>query len=516
MDNTTINSAPFSTNIQPISNIYSSVWVLQNTSFTASNFNYAVKIYEDAIVSGNVPDNNPVLLSELFLPPRPVYGYGAFSPSDYLKPFLYSPDYYQGLVYATNQLENGPYASYLFSYGASWNPELQIAGIQKVATGMVFNIGYTFSQPHGLTAGDTIFVSAEDTIISGEQKVLAFGFGTSNVVVDIIWATPSVSTGFLTSAKRYTATSSIYSVFNGTNQYLSRTVNFDSYIAGNFNTLDDGNIQKFLSLYASGDYMENNTIIDFGDVISKKVNDWETIGFWCDPVELFDATGGELILNYEVFSTTASLVATFSFNVNNDYGYYRQRLEAPAGLNNLGSMGLINTGDEKYWDIYFTDSSDNSVISEVRRYVIDDECSAYEPVLVSWINRLGSLEYFTFTQNSRETLNISRNLWKKELGIADTYSSIDRGRGVLSQQVKQNITINSNWVTEEEYAWLNELVGSPYVWIFGKDTSGADIPVPVVIVDSSYEFKKKLTEQIFNMTLTLEYANDVWSVSQNK
>jgi hypothetical protein len=469
-------------------------------------------------VANNQPANTPILLTELFLPPRPVYGYGAFSPSDYLKSYLYSPDYYQGLVYTTNQLENGPFSNYLFSYGLSWNPQLQIAAILQVGIGATTsNIGFTFSQPHGLTAGDTIFVSANDTTISGEQTILPVGLTNTRFVIDKIWATPSVSTGYITAAKRYTGTSSIYLVFNGTNQYGSRQVDFYNYVAGAITTLDSGNVQKFLSTYGSGDYMEKNTIIDFGDPITKKANVWETIGFLCDPVELVDTYGGgDLILNYEVYSTTASLIATFSFNINNEYGYFRSRYDAPVGLNNLGSMGLINTGDEKYWDIFFTDSSTNQIISEVRRYVLDDECSAYEPVLISWINRLGTLEYYTFTQNNRETLNINRNLWKKELGISDNYTQIDRGSGIISQTIKQNITINSNWIGEKDYAWLNELVSSPYVWVWGKTPSGGVIPIPAVIIDSSYEFKKKLTEQIFNMTVTLEYANDVWSVSQNK
>jgi len=516
MTPTNIYSTPASSPIQPISNIYSSLFTLQNDSYTASNFNYAVKLFQENLVGGNQPANNPSLITELFVPPRPIYGRGLFSPAQYLQSYLYNPDYYISTVYTTSTLENGPFSSYEFAYGLSWNPELQIAAILQVGVGATTsNIGFTFSQPHGLTAGDIIFVSANDTTISGEQTILSVGLTNTRFVIDKIWATPSVSTGYITSAKRYNGTSSIYSVWNGTNQYDTRTVNYDYLIAGNFNTAPAGQTQKFLSNYYSRDYWPN-TMIDFGDVIPKTANLWETIGFWADPVDLFDNTGGELILNYEVFSATNSLMATYSFNINNEGNYFRTRWEIGVGYNNVGGLGLISMGGEKYWDVFFTDSFTNDVISERRRYIIDEECSQYESILISWINRLGSLDYYTFTQNSRETLNISRNEWKKELGLDPFYQQVDRGRGVISQTVKQTITINSNWVSEEEYAWLNELVSSPYVWVFKNNPEGDLIPYPTIVVDSSYEFKKKLTEQIFNLSITLDFANDVWSVNQNQ
>lgn len=515
MTNTTIYSLPQSIPIHPITTIYSSLFTLENLGgFTASNFNYAIKLYKDALNGGNTPANNPTFIAEFFTPPRPVYGYGVFSAAQYLQDDLYNPDYYINTSYtAASALENGPATTYKFMYGSSWDPELQIAAIQKVSTGLGFRIGFAFNENHGLTGGDTIFVSAEDSLISGERNVLNLGLFTQSFVIDVAWATPSVATGYITSAKRYNGTSSIFSAWNGTNQYDTRTRSYEYLLAGHFDTDPSGRTQKFLSTYYSPDYW-TNTFIDVGDVITKTSNIWESIGFWADPPELTDITGGDLILNYEVFSTTASLMATYSFDIKNDGNDFRARYEVGVGFNNLATLGLILTGDEKYWDVYFTDSSDNSVISEVRRYVIPDECSSYEPVLVAWINRLGSLDYFTFTQNSKTTLNVNRNEWKKELGISVDYQQVDRGRSIISQKITRNIVLNSNWITEEEYSWLNELVTSPSVWFFANNPEGDLIPYPAIVVDTSYEFKKKLTEQIFNMTITLQASNDVWAQNQ--
>lgn len=521
MDNTTLTSGPFS-QPAPISNIYSSVFAFSNTSYTASNFNYAFKLYDVELTTNNTVSSRN-FISELYVPPRPLNAVGLLSPAQYLQNFFTKPDEY---VYNSSSGFNlgqyGAYTNYQIAYGSIWNPELQIAAIQKVAVFFIsFNVGFTFSQPHGLTAGDVIFVSANDTVISGEQTIIPAGLTDYSFVIDAIWATPSVSTGFITSAKRYTGTSSVYDAWNGSEEYLTRGTNFEYLVAGNTLTDPYGSTQKFLSTYASRTY--TNNIYGTGSIIEKKSNLYESIGFISDPVEFNSLTGASLLLNYKIYSATNSVLGTFSYSLGPSTPYVtyrRSRLEAQVGYNNLVGLGFFN-GSEKYWDVYFTNSSNNAIVSEIRRYVIDDECSNYEPILVAFINRLGSLDYFTFTQNSRKSLAINRNEWRKELNIntaggGNAFSTVDRGRGVISQTVKQNIVISSNWLSEEDYGWLNELVSSQYVWIFEQYSVGNIIPVPVNVVDSSYEFKKKLTEQIFNLTLTLEYANDVFSANQNQ
>jgi hypothetical protein len=523
MNNTNLTVGPFS-QPAPISNIYSSVFTFYNTSFTASNFNYALKLYDVDLGVGNT-GNTLSFISEVFVPPRPVNSVGLFSPAKYLQNYFIKPDdYVSRIVPGQLGIYEGPYTNYQMSYGAIWNPQLQIAAIQKVAIFFIdFNIGFTFSQPHGLTANDIIFVSANDTAISGEQRIIPNGLTDYSFVIDAIWATPSVSTGFITSAKRYTGTSSVYDAWNGTNQFDSRSVDFGYLVAGNSNTDPSGTTQKFLSTYGSRIY--TNTIIATNSVIEKKSSLFESIGFIADPVLFRSNTAADLLLNYKIYSATNSVLGTFSWKLAQTAGdvvYKRGRWETQVGYNSVSTLGFFN-GSESYWDVYFSNSLNNNIVSEIRRYVIDDECSNYEPVIVAFINRLGSLDYFTFTQNSRKSMTINRNEWRKELNIntgnvpgSNPFSLVDRGRGIISQTTKQNIVINSNWLSEEDYSWLNELVNSQYIWIYEEYIAGTSIAVPVNIVDTSYEFKKKLTEQIFNLTLTLEYANDVYSANQNQ
>lgn len=515
MTNTYVNAYPISSQIAPLSNIYSSIYQFYNDSFTFSNFNYALKLNRVILGASNSIATFSQI-AEIFIPPSPNGGIGLFSPADYLRDFYYYTDDYIYLSYAGFTLNNGPFVSYNIQYGQLWNPELQIAAIQKFNIFTGFRIGFTFSQPHGLTAGDKIFVSAEDPIVSGESTILSTGFTNYNFAIDRIWATPSVSTGYITSAKRYPNNFTPWeNGWNATNQYKGRFINYNYLIAGNNNTRPDGSTQKFLSTY--GDKLFTNFITGTGSIISKKANQFETIGFIVDPYELYSNTTGSLILQWDIYSATNSVLGTFSYNFGpgGDSGIFTiSRWEANVGYDNLAGLGFFN-GSEKYWNVYFKDSSDNSIISEIRQYVIDDECSSYDKKLVAWINSLGSLEYFTFTQNNKISYNINRNDWKKELNIGLQAMSVDRGRGILSQVVKQNIVLNSNWIDENDYAWLSELTTSQFVWIFEDYYENDLLPIPVNVVDTSYEFKKQKTEQIFNFTITLEYSNDIWT-SQSK
>jgi len=186
MNNTNLTVGPFS-QPAPISNIYSSVFTFYNTSFTASNFNYALKLYDVDLGIGNT-GNTLSFISEVFVPPRPVNSVGLFSPAKYLQNYFIKPDdYVSSIVPGQFGIYEGPYTNYQMSYGAIWNPELQIAAIQKVAIFFIdFNIGFTFSQPHGLTANDIIFVSANDTAISGEQRIIPNGLTDYSFVIDAI------------------------------------------------------------------------------------------------------------------------------------------------------------------------------------------------------------------------------------------------------------------------------------------------------------------------------------------
>jgi hypothetical protein len=102
-------------------------------------------------------------------------------------------------------------------------------------------------------------------------------------------------------------------------------------------------------------------------------------------------------------------------------------------------------------------------VSEFRKYKIDNTCSNYEKQRLVFLNRLGGYDYFNFTLDSKRTLAITRTEYEKMLNW--NYNVGDRGKTLLAQKAEVKMTMNSNWITETESLWLEELLTSPEVFL---------------------------------------------------
>ena len=144
---------------------------------------------------------------------------------------------------------------------------------------------------------------------------------------------------------------------------------------------------------------------------------------------------------------------------------------------------------------------------------VDDRhqsCTRYDNVRLAWRNRLGSWDYFNFRGKSIESLDIKKESMSRVAGTWDStsfdYNNWDRGASTLYTQAKKKLTINSDWLNEDEASWLEELFTSINVQIIGDD----DIIYPVVLTDKAYTKKTSVNNKIkIQYTIKLEYANNV-------
>ncbi|MFY8170720.1 MAG: hypothetical protein ACOVK2_06375, partial [Candidatus Fonsibacter sp.] len=83
---------------------------------------------------------------------------------------------------------------------------------------------------------------------------------------------------------------------------------------------------------------------------------------------------------------------------------------------------------------------------------------------------------------------------------APTYK---REKNVVSTTSQKSITLNTNWITEQQAIELNELFDSPLVWL-QLETGEYK---PISITDNSYKFSKHVNDKLFNYSITAEYDN---------
>jgi len=468
-------------------------------SSSVSDFKYLFRIQKK-----NEPfaTTNYSTLSTYKVPPSPG-GYALFSPHQLLKSFFdYNINPFQSgwasnfVGGAGSGIPDG-LVQYTINYGYEYNPNQDYYDIFYFTAS---NVGLTFSTPHGLTAGDII------TINKTNKQVNVVYDGTASVVsipnsyfavIDKPWSginTPNgTDGGIITNIFRLNATASTRYTYNGTRQYRERTKNFNEYILGLTN--NNKFLREYPSQYKSINYGPNTT-----------TNEYET-------VSLIVATSSGLTASvmFAMFNSAGVQQTTYSYNLPTNNLY--KRLDIGVGTQNLSNSFSINWGSTNY-DYYTVTYLQNGVTaSETLKYKLRSECSPYSAnqwIRVLWLNRQGGWDYFTFTRDVKKSVSITRSEYNRILDW--DYEVGDRGRTIFATKAEEQYTIQSNWITDNEAKWLEELMTSPEVYIIGNDdetlysSSSTAYKLPIIVTQNSYEVKTTMRDKMFNFVLTYKMA----------
>ena len=194
-----------------------------------------------------------------------------------------------------------------------------------------------------------------------------------------------------------------------------------------------------------------------------------------------------------------------------------------ANLQNQVDVNDAQPSDFADWAYYVIYGADGSGNQETDKYYfyrygasrtgIDDRhqsCTRYDNVRLAWRNRLGAWDYMNFRGKSTESVDITRSDVGSVPGTWDsatfTYNNWDRGKKTLYTEAMRKLTINSDWLNEDEGIWLEELFTSTNVQILADN----NVVYPVVITDKRFTKKTSVNNKIkIQYTVNLEYANKV-------
>ena len=115
-----------------------------------------------------------------------------------------------------------------------------------------------------------------------------------------------------------------------------------------------------------------------------------------------------------------------------------------------------------------------------------------------------------FRGKSKEDVAIKRTQIGKVIGTWNsdsfTYNNFEGKTEVLQTTAKKTITVNSDFLNEDEAEWLQELFTSQYVQIIQDD----GLTIPVIVKSNSYTKKTSLNNKMkIQYTLKLELSNDI-------
>lgn len=142
---------------------------------------------------------------------------------------------------------------------------------------------------------------------------------------------------------------------------------------------------------------------------------------------------------------------------------------------------------------------------ETVTFYLDQKCGKYTPIRLHWLNRLGGFDSFNFNMKSVKETDVKRSDFEKQhhsfSGTSWSYSSDARGTTDYDVQLTDNIEINTDYLTDEEAVWMEDLITSPVVY---QELDNELIAVN--IKNKKYTEQTSLNDKLKQYNIELEYS----------
>ena len=171
-------------------------------------------------------------------------------------------------------------------------------------------------------------------------------------------------------------------------------------------------------------------------------------------------------MEVSTYNQTNSLIS--SYNINNPFYSIATQSQiclsvgvGPKNINDYLTSSTPISTSVKYYTIRMLDSG-GGILSKKKQFKIDNRCTKYKQYRLWFKNWLGGFDSFNFNLKSQRVVNISRTTYDKLLPT--DYSIGDRGTTVLNTNAQSTYTFVSNYMTENEALWMEQLFTSKEIY----------------------------------------------------
>lgn len=481
-----LNTTP--TGIDPVYNPIN--FMVSATNSNTSNFKYIFDLYSGTTQSATTYN----LLSTIKLNPRPN-GSCQYNPARILESICSADLLIQNI---TGRTESNNEMKLYTLWGRDSSNSYKFS--DNAFTSFGGRVGFLLLGPNpGFLSGQTIYIQQDlvNLVVpqySGQHTIYTVTTGTSYsgittlVVIDMPWISANnLSSGSIS----WTTGTTFFSgyTFNGVLQYID----YPSWNPTLYNALIpngySGSPVSFLTNQPrSGVYVRNQT--DRGTA-SYMTNMTSSAGLVIVLI-VHNLTGGTSI---NFISNTGGTLNTETI----------QHIPAgPWNLNQAVGSDVINENTSYYTIQVNHFPFPNYAFTEQLTYLMDQRCSKYQTVRLQFLNRLGGWDYVNFDMVSRKTINLTkRDTFKKNLNINAVVG--DREKTLINIDGNYIYTVNSNWMNNNQSAWIEELFTSQNVNIINSDGTSW----PVNILSNSLEIQKTINQKMISYSFELESAYQI-------
>ncbi len=171
-------------------------------------------------------------------------------------------------------------------------------------------------------------------------------------------------------------------------------------------------------------------------------------------------------------------------------------------------------------------NDDDEAISQL--YTINIICPnsfGYEGVRLTWLNKFGTWDYYTFNQKSVRSVNTKKSTYTQLGGTwnEDAYkpAGYKGGRKNFRVNSKERIKLNTDFLNDLEGKWIEGVITSPEVYIVNDYSDAADTVgevdftgminkyvEPVIVTTSNFVRKTKANDKLIQYTIDIERNKD--------
>jgi hypothetical protein len=153
---------------------------------------------------------------------------------------------------------------------------------------------------------------------------------------------------------------------------------------------------------------------------------------------------------------------------------------------------------------YDTDAGSAAHIIKVRNL----DCSIYDPIRVTFVNRYGALQDLWFDKKSVNSIEVQSSDYKSSvMNLSSlTYDTSAHQNRVLDLVGKESITMNTGYIDESFNEVFRQLMLSEQVWMT-RLTDKEEV-LPLRPKTQSLQFKTRTNDKLVNYTVEFDFAFD--------
>ena len=217
-------------------------------------------------------------------------------------------------------------------------------------------------------------------------------------------------------------------------------------------------------------------------------------------------TGGAAYANREIAKNKLFFVGVF-----------------PANLRGWSTVFNTNIDDISYYTYNINRLAENPIVPIPVNVKISDDyrinincpnLKGYKAIRLTWLNQWGAWDYYTFTMKSSKTISTKKTTYQQLEGTwNELYYNVEGFRGGkkgFRVNATEKIKMNTDFVSEAESEWFEELMNSPEVYIldgYQTDVSNSllnNYVTPVRITSNSYTTKTVANDKLMQYSFEVE------------